>query len=911
MASPRHAFPVVRTKLEPPQQRGAMVERGRVLTRLRVGERQTLNVLVAPAGSGKSTLLAQWRRALVAGGRTVCWLSLDESDSRESLFLASLVAALAHGGCAVGRDALVDYEQQRRADAGERFIAELVNELCAVRGHAHLFLDDFHLVGAERVPALVRRLVQYAPPHLHLVVASRALPDLGLAQLGLGERATVHEARELRFDFEETRAFLEERLTVKVGPGELRTLYDVTEGWVGGLQLAALALNRVQNVPDYVRGFARGSRDIGEYLAAEVLARLPDEVVAFLVRTAVLSRFNADLCEYVSGIHGCERLLRRIEAENLFVIPLDREGRWYRYHHLFQALLRERAARLPDAEQADAHRRASQWFRERGLLVDAVEHAMQSGDIACALDTLERCAMDLVERGNLATLADWLERLPAVEVAGRWPLQLARLWALILGVRIDEARALLRDLLADLVPGDRGRGFVTAVAAGGIAAYGDDDAGARELLAWFPPQGDRYHVGAACNIVSFGHLYAGQLDEARNVQTWAKRWDEADRSRFTVVYSRCLTAHSYQLEGQLDAALELLTPALAGAEAESGERAAPACVAASFLADVRYERDDLDGVLDAVAHRMQLIRELVLPMGIILATTAYARARALRGQRWDAEDALQRLRAQGEQRQCPRMTVAGLAGRIRLLLADGAAGEAAAQQALLERYAATHLDGRPASGTFAEARRLVRLSRAAVALAAGHGARAADLAGAVRAEYERLGWHVPALRAGLLQAAAHLQAGQPAHATALAAPALAQARSFGLLRSLLDIGPALEPVLAQARTQADDESRTWLDALLARGAQRPGSAAAPAPVPPASFDLSVREGEILALLNGGLPTKVIASTLLVSGETVKWHLKNLYRKFGVANRYHAVLRARELGLVPDRAATQHERPPRP
>ncbi|MBI4693165.1 MAG: AAA family ATPase [Gammaproteobacteria bacterium] len=889
-------FPIVRTKLEPPQYRSQLLVRDLPLKHLADAEECALAVVVAPAGFGKTTLLMQWRRRLVAAGRSVAWLSLEESDGRESRFFAALVAALCHAGCELGRDALVVYEQQNREDSGERFVLDLINEICELEQPLHLVLDDFHLLTGSPVPALVQVLIARAPAQLHVVIASRAMPGFPLATLSLRDRVAQFGADDLRFNFDETRSFLAERVTVALEAATLRTLYELTEGWAGGLQLVAIALNRAREPETYVQALREGGRDIGDFLAAEVLTRLPADLKSFLIRTSLLPRFCASLSSYVCGVQEAERLLRQAETENLFLIPLDAAGEWFRYHHLFQAYLRRCATDLPAGEVAEVHRRAADWFGARGLLVDAVEHALASGEAGHALDLVERCAMQLVEVGNLATLMDWLDRLPAGEVARRWELKLAQCWALLLSARLALAQPILDELLAELDDADEDRRFKCATLVAGFSVYRDDSRGALALAEYFPPRSDRYHVAAACNIVSFGHLFETSLEETRNAQTWAQRWEESASGLFAPVYGQCFVGYGYFLEGRSELAREVLSKALARAEQSAGPRAAPACVAASLASELLYERNELALLLELTGHRLEIIRELVMPHGIIAATRCYARARLLAGETWAAEEALQRLRGHGEARGCLRMTVAAAAERVRQSLIAGRAADA--HHALAELEAGFPADPDvPSSGTGRAARREVLECRARYELAAGDPRAARAAFGELGAAVLALGWRTHAIVYELLAALADWRLDAGSEALVTVRRLLPAARGCGLLRSLVDAGAPffamLDALEAEGGLAAD--LRGYLGAL--RGAAGLG-APAPAGLPPGMAEhLSEREHEILRLLHEGLPNKVIATTLLISLDTVKWHLKNLYRKLEVPDRYHAVRKARALGLV--------------
>lgn len=890
-------YPLALTKLNPPPRVADTLVRGALLAALRATEQLTLNLLVAPAGFGKSTMLAQWHAALSDAGHGTAWLSLDQADSWESQFAAGLAAALSQAGLDSMHDAWVAFEQSASATRGIRFIDDLVNALQDVERSFFLVLDDVHLIADSAAEALLERLVLHAPANLHLLAACRAAPRLPLSRLKVAHRATLHETALLRFSLEETRDFLRSRVRGEVPAGAVRDLHDVTEGWAGGLQLAAIALNQSHDALRTVAAFERGHRDIGAYLGSEVLAGLDDELRDFLLRTAPLSRFNAALCEYVVGVHGCGRLLARLERDNLFLIRLDEQGEWFRYHHMFQAHLR--GGPLASADSAEVHRRASRWFAARQMLADAVEHALACGDTEFALEQLEGCAMQLVADGNLATLGDWLARLPAAAVAGSWHLNLAHCWTLVLTSRLGAAREAITALRARAA-GDEERLFVCAVLDAGMGAYGDDSACCLRLTEHFPPHGDAYHVSAACNIVSCGYLLEGRIEAARNAQTWARQWDSAHCSAFGVAYGQALVAYSYLLQGAVATAREQLESIFQHAVASTGTRSAPACVAAAFLAAACYEAGELEAVCELIGPRCDVLGELVVPEGAVRALTAYARASAVSGHPWDAEDALQRLRAQGESSGCARLSLVAVAEQIRLRLTQAAASDEDlraldAQQDELEAACARACAAAGDSGSAAVATYAVRLSRARVQIARGASAAAVPTLNTLADALQARGWLLPALEVRALLAVALAATQRTAQARHEFAQVVQSARAMGALRSVADAGPQLVSLISALEAAASAEQHAWLAHL------RHSLPAASHDTSASATGFSTRELEIASLLGEGLPNKIIASTLGLAPDTIKWHLKNLYRKLGVSSRYHATRQIRARGLfAPER-----------
>ncbi len=493
--------------------------------------------------------------------------------------------------------------------------------------------------------------------------------------------------------------------------------------------------------------------------------------------------------------------------------------------------------------------------------------------------------MQLVADGNLATLGDWLGRLPRDAVAGRWRLELARAWVLVLTNRLDEAvraQAALRETLAV----DPERRFIAAALDAALGAYGDDSARCLALTAHFPPHGDPYHVGAACNIVSLGHLLEGAPAAARDAQTWSRQWDARHASPFSAAYGEALVAWSYFLQGRPDAARALLEPLLLRAEQAGGPLSAPACVAAAFLAPVRYEAGELEAVCELIGPRLDVLGERVVPEASIQALRAFARASAACARPWAADEAMQALRVQSERTGAARLAIVAQAEEIRarLLQAADPAALLPLQEAL--ETALPRVYGARTHGSAAAARRVVVASRARLEAALGRPQAALEARRALHAELLACGWRLPALA---VQADLVTVLGVGA-ARREAAELLSLARACGGWQSLLDAGVGLAAVLRDLPRPAAPAEAAWLARLLDA---MPDTGGAPAPAADSGEALNARGREIARLLGEGLPNKLIARALGLAPDTVKWHLKNLYRKLGVSSRYQVVQRVRD------------------
>ena len=376
--------PVLATKLFPPARRRQLVARPRVAERLDAsldpGHRLTL--VSAPAGFGKTTLLSDWLTDLNPRqpDTRVGWLSLDDGDNDLTRFMAHLVAALQSAELDV--DAAV-LESLTSASAGAA-LTPLVNDIARAGEQEPgkqwiVVLDDYHAIGASEVHEALTFLLDHLPDHLHLVIATRSDPPLPLARLRSRGQLSELRAADLRFTPAEAREFLNQVMGLELTEADVDALEDRTEGWIAGLQLAALSLRGIADrneVADFISAFTGSNRFVIDYLADEVLARQPPQVRDFLLRTAILDRLHGPLCDAVTGGTDGTRTLADLERGNLFVVPLDTERSWYRYHHLFADVLHARLLAEHPEQVPDLHERASGWFAARGLVADAVRHAL-------------------------------------------------------------------------------------------------------------------------------------------------------------------------------------------------------------------------------------------------------------------------------------------------------------------------------------------------------------------------------------------------------------------------------------------------------------------------------------------------------------------------------------------------------
>src|SRR5438874_750288 len=400
--------PILATKLYLPRLRPNVVSRPRLLERLNEGLHRKLTLIAAPAGFGKTTLVSAW----VAGcDRQVAWLSLDKGENDPARFLAYLIAALQTIAATIG-DGVLGVLQSPQPPPTEAILTALLNEITTLPDNFVLVLDDYHVIDAKAVDQALTYLVEHLPPQMHLVIATREDPQLPLARLRSRGHLIELRAADLRFTPSEAVEFLNQVMGLSLSAEDIAALEDRTEGWIAGLQLAALSMQGHQDVPGFIRAFAGDHRYIVDYLVAEVLERQPAPVRSFLLQTSILDRLSGSLCDAVTGQEEGSERLEALERGNFFVVPLDDKRHWYRYHHLFAEVLSVHLmAEQPD-QVATLHRRASAWYERHGSAVDAIRHALAAADFARAADLVELGVPAMARNRQEATLLGWLKVLP-------------------------------------------------------------------------------------------------------------------------------------------------------------------------------------------------------------------------------------------------------------------------------------------------------------------------------------------------------------------------------------------------------------------------------------------------------------------------------------------------------------------
>ncbi|MES2258574.1 MAG: LuxR C-terminal-related transcriptional regulator [Pseudomonadota bacterium] len=939
---------MIATKLVPPKYRRTLVERERLTSRLDEESYRSLIFIKAASGFGKTALLTQWRQNLVAQGCKVGWINLDESDNEESAFLAYLMGALQKAGCDFGQGALAVY-QRGEPEAMASFVTALINDLSTLEDEIYLVLEDYHCITNKAIHALIERVLAYAPTNFHLAISSRTELPFSIGQLRIHDRVVEIGAAALRFTHDETHALLAERISDKIEPERTRAFYDASEGWVAGIQMLAMSWKESSD-PQLRRDASLSGRlQLSETILKSTFERLPAETTAFLLQVSIFNRFTAALCQEVIGVDNADEVLEKLASDGVMLVPLDNEARWYRFHPLFTDYLRRRLvssvidrldllhgkaraalehndpynspqfssflvacrANLASVDLPALHLKASAWFERHGYLIEAVQHALNAGQTGPAYDLIERCAMTVVAEGGLNTVLAWAESMPPEQLATRWRLRLAHYWAVVYSSD-RESTTVEFEALADgvSVPGGI-TPFEYQVCRGAAACQNECSAEVLELDGLWPPTGDAFHNAITCNVLTYAAAATGNYAKVREIQAWQREKPQQVSWSLTFAYNQALVAWYTAIQGDLAAAEDMLRKAVLFADEKYGRRSSPACAVAGYLAEILYERNALGALDELLAGRLDVMNQMAFFESLVRAYQTGARLRFSRGEVKAAYDLLDQLQMYGSSKGLQRPVAAALGERIRMALLQQDHAYAQLMQQRLEDMAAPFGDESAWSklGNGLEIPVIARLSRVRCAIAQGETAKALqyliplDDSPVVAMRFDM------AVRVRLLRAlalAAQKDSGKAAQAIVETLKITARA---GMVRTYLDEGPSCAALIRSAQDGSAlaeagaDGLRAHVQAIL-DAFETAGAAGheAPArrrdlPAAPLPERLSAREKDVLQFLVQGMPNKRIATTMNVSIDTVKWHLKNLFSKLDVTDRLQAVDKARKADLL--------------
>jgi LuxR family transcriptional regulator, maltose regulon positive regulatory protein len=904
---------LVSTKLCVPPAYQAHVVRPRLVALLDKAREKRLTLVCAPPGYGKTALVSGW----VGGAKLPCaWLSLDEGDNDPIRFLEYFLAAL-HNVVPAIRMELLDLLQGRQAGAFEALMTVVINE-AAGAGDFLVVLDDFHLIHAQPILEMCTALLDHLPPTMHLALLSRSDPALPLSRLRARGQLLEIRAEQLRFTAGEISLFFNNVMGVRLDADDVTAIEARTEGWIAGLQLAALAMQGEQDPHRFVAALSGNQSYIMDYLTEEVLNQQSERVRTFLLQTSILERLSGALCEAVvdtgmgEAING-QAMLESLEQNHLFVVPLDQERRWFRYHHLFNDVLKRCLKSQAGGKLAGLYQRASQWFEQEGLPRDAIRHALSSGDVERAARLVEQHGCDLLMDGELTTLADWLSAIEPYPQTRVW-LAMQKAWVLVLSGRVDRAGQAIEvgeQLAANLAPGENARTLLGSFAA--TRAHLANLVGKTEQAADFAQRAvdlltDPNDFSCSLRSVATAFLgdaawMQGKMDEARRVYSEAVHIGQAADNAHMVMIANTNLADVLVEMGQLHQADRIYAETLRLAEKVDGENSPYADKAYFGLGQVAYTWNRLDEAGAAIKQGSQVGRQWGDQTIQAACLVFSARIEAARGRPEQAREALCAAeQSVGAHSLAPlaAMWIEPAVARLwleqgkaepalALVLASGVWTEGKALEGIIpaDLLKIGPISYRLEATGLVLLRLLLARGNPQAALALGERLLAqAEEGGRLERVIELLG-----LRAVALQAMNEL----PGALEALE-KAMRLAEPEGSTRVFLDEGEPMAKLLYQAKAHGVGGifAENLLGAMGRTGGEPDGGARRQAML---VEPLSAREVEVLRCIAEGCSNQEIAERFFLSPKTVKRHISNIYAKLGAKSRTHAISLARGVGLI--------------
>ncbi|MBA2697058.1 MAG: helix-turn-helix transcriptional regulator, partial [Actinobacteria bacterium] len=900
----------------------------RLSERLDRGSASKLMLVSAPAGFGKTTLLAEWLAAGPAAPtdeRSAAWLSLDRGDNDPASFWTYVVAALRTVEPGIGAST-VALLQERQPPPIETVLTTLLNDLAAITSDIVLVLDDYHVVDAQDVQDGMAFLLDHLPPHMHLVIASRADPVLPLARLRARGELVETRAADLRFQPDEAAAYLNGMMGLQLTAQDVTALEGRTEGWIAALQLAALSMQGRADVAGFIAGFAGDDRYVVDYLVEEVVQRQPDRVQAFLLQTSILSRLSGPLCDAVTGQSGGKAMLEALDRGNHFLVPLDNSRRWYRYHQLFADVLHARLLDEQPDQVPDLHRRASAWYEQHGECTVAIGHALAGEDFERAADLVELAIPAMQRSRQEATIRGWIEVLPDELVRVRPVLGIGVVGALMSSGEFEGIEGRLRDAewwldtTSDAGQGPHGPpaemvvvdheelprlpGMIEVYRAALALARGDlpgtvtHARRALDLLA----EDDHLGRGAAAALLGLAAWTTGDLEAAH--RSYADCMASMQRAgHLSDVLGCAITLADIRIvQGRMGEAMRTYEQALRLAPAQGGSVLRGTVLRGTGdmhvgMSAIHRERGDLDAARQHLLWSEEHGEHTGLPQNRYRWRVAMARVREAEGDLPGALDLLD---------EAERRYVGDFSPNVRPVAAS-TARVWVAQGRLAEALGWARQQGLSVEDDLSYLHEFEHVTLARVLLVRHPVARALDeatelLERLLRAAEDggRTGSVIEIL---VLQALAQQLRGDVPAALVPLERALELAEPEGYVRRFVDEGSPMAVLLVSAAERGIAPS--YVQRLLAAFA-KPEPEISPTADQGLVEPLSGRELDVLRLLGSDLGGPEIARELIVALNTVRTHTKSIYAKLGVNNRRAAVRRAEELGLL---SRTRNTRPP--
>jgi len=891
--------PLLSTKLLVPINRAELVSRRRLLEALDQSLTHKVTIISAPAGFGKTTLVGEW---IKQRNIPTAWLSLDDNDNDPIRFLSYFIKAIQTININIG-ETILEILQSPQAQINEPLLITLVNEIALIiPGETIIVIDDYHLVETPQINEIIYFHIKHLPPSMHILIASRSDPSLPVALLrGRGE---LNELRQddLRFTTGEAADFLNRIKGLQLTDNQVGALVTRTEGWISGLEMAASSIQGNESISAFIQSFTSSNRYIFDYLIEEILNRQPENIQEFLLGTSILGRLTGDLCNAVTNQTDSQTILDYLERTNLFILPLDKDRQWYRYHHLFADLLQKQLMQKRPEFIRELQKRASLWFDKEGFPEEAITHALATKDFEFAAHVLEQNILVMMGRGErLSLIEKFFGKLPEEFIRSRPALSIQRIWGMVFSGRLDEAEERFREI--DGQPGVKNKeisGHIALVRALIANIRGDMESAislahqADELL----PTKDVVVRGMIPYILGNGYLETGKLNEAEQAYEQIRQFGIASNNLWTRTVAYHGLAQIKKLRGQLVEAKTLCEELLQIAAIRKAERYGFLCGIYFELGDVLREWNNLDSARKMVTEGLELSESWGIPTDLVSGYVTLARIYIAQADLDGAADAIKKAKKASEMGNIFRVIQTKLdICQVQIWLQQGNLSDASRWADEIE----AKLKDFDQENEFDFVSEMEFIVLARVWLATSTMGRdkfyldkSKHLLTRLASFAQKSQRFYRLIEILAIQSIVFDHLGDENKVFEVLEKSISLAQPERCMRLFLDEGRPMQSILYRALKKGIGlpYTKTLLGAIEVQMRELPGSTSSALPEP-----LSNREMEVLMLLPTKMTAVEMADNLIVAKSTVDTHIKHIYSKLGVNRRMEAIQRAKELGLL--------------
>ena len=872
-------IPLIKTKLCAPLLRPSHIARPRLREYLNSAFLQgdaftrKLTLISAPAGYGKTTLTIDWLSILNV---QIAWFSLDESDNDPVRFLTYLINAFRQVHPEIG-GATLEMLHSPQLPPPEVLLTPLLNGIETMGPPFVLVIDDYHLIQTPLIHQLLNFLIEHLPPQLHTVIVTREDPPLPLPRLRAQGQMLEIRQEDIRFTIEETTDFLGNVISEELSSENIAAVNRRTEGWVTGIQLFVLSLQKHSDTEEFIQSFTGSERFVLDYLFEEVFCQQTEEIQDFLLITSILENLSAGLCEAITGRGDSGEVLRSLDQANLFILPLDQSHNWYRYHRLFRDLLRHRLRMQQEVSQQELHQKASQWHEDQGYLENAVHHSVDGSDWERAAALIYQASDGLLKGGAIATMISWFKRIPVEIIRSRPEYCLAYGWPLLLSGQVNEADPFLE--AAEEMAGDDPQllGEIASAQAFQAQSRGDEQSliERSELALSLLPETDLSSRSILALNLGIAYWHDGDMTKTDRALNEALPAARQTGNKYAEISALLFLGRTYAVQGRLQQALGFFNGIV-----EAQIRVPIVALAHLDLSALYYEWNDLKTSDRHLEQGIEIIGPNGNPEFIIAGLMQKARLQLARGnhqgtldmlEKWDRNEGVHELPIRTQARK------AACAVEVALTLGNLEMAVHWAEQVTAE------LDAHPFY-------RFLYFTPVRLLMAQNKKLEAFDLLKKTYLIADEAGWKYGLIALRVMQS---LAAPNSDAALEYLTDALTLAQPERFIRTFVDGGSALIPLLIEAARQGvfPEYVGEILEAFESKIS--PSSVS----LPPGIKPLSERELEVLRLLAAGLTNRQIAEQLVVSISTVKSHVHHICNKLDASNRTQAVARARQFGFL--------------